>query len=152
MELCTACERSPRPTVVVLQEISRHPEFSAHCGEVMATTFQRLGVIGLVSDSAVRDIPEVRGLGFHYFAPGAVASHANFRVSRVQVPVTVCGLQIAPGDLLHGDENGLLKVPPQGREELPRLADEVRNAEQPLLEFVRSDAFTIELLRQRLTH
>ena len=48
---------------------------------------------------------------FHYFARGAVVSHASFRIVRVGAPVQVGGLAIQPGDLLHGDENGLLKIP-----------------------------------------
>ncbi len=116
------------------------------------TTFKRLGVVGLVSDSAVRDIPEVRELGFHYFAPGAVASHGNFRIVRVQTHVTICGLRIGPEDLLHGDANGLIKVPEQGIEKLPELARTITENEQTLLKLVRSEEFTIDALRERFTH
>ena len=48
-----------------LQEIGGNPDYAAHCGEVMSTVFKRLGAVGLVgADCAVRDIPEVRALGF----------------------------------------------------------------------------------------
>ncbi|MHC4873359.1 MAG: RraA family protein [Planctomycetota bacterium] len=152
VDLCKAIESTEEPAVVVLKEVTAQQEFSAHCGEVMATIFKRLGAAGLVSDSGVRDIPEVRELGFHYFAPGAVASHGNFHIKRIQVPVTVGGLQIEPGDLLHGDINGLIKVPEQGMEKLSSCADDVRNAEQSLLEYVKSDSFTVENLYERFTH
>ena len=150
--LCRALEACEDPGIIVFQEISGHPEFSAHCGEVMTTIFQRLGGIGLVSDCAVRDIAEVRSRKFHYFAAGKVASHGTFRVVRSQVPITVCGLQVAPGDLLHGDENGLIKVPEEDRDQLPHLADQVRHAESTLLDYVNSDGFTVEVLGKRLTH
>lgn len=151
-ELFEAVAAAPKPAVIVLREAGAHPELSAHCGEVMATTFGRLGGIGLISDSAVRDIVEVRQMGFHYFAPGAVASHGHFTIVRVGGPVTVCGLTIAPGDLLHGDVNGLIKVPREGVERLPDLADKVRETEQKFLEYVKSDAFRIEEIRKHLPH
>ena len=59
------------------------PDYAAHCGEVMAIVFTRLGAIGLVSDCAVRDVPEVRAMKFRYFARGMVASHGCFRIVRV---------------------------------------------------------------------
>ena len=152
VELCKALEETPGPTVVVLREAGPHTEFSTHCGEVMATTFQKLGSVGLVSDAAVRDVCEVKGLGYHYFAPGMVASHATFRIVRVQIPVTVCGLPLEPGDLLHGDANGLIKVPKEGIEQLPRLVEEICQVEKTLLDCVKSDKFNIDGLRKCLGH
>ena len=152
VELCRACEASPPPAVVVMSETSPHREFCVHCGEVMATVFKKVGAVGLVCDGAVRDIEEVSELGFQYFAPGAAASHGSFRVVRVGVPVTVCGLPIAPGDLLHGDVNGLLKVPEQGRSRLPDLLGKVRDAEERVLAYVRSDDFTLDGLAEKLAH
>src|ERR1700728_378590 len=85
--LLEAVQNSAKPAVVAFQEIGAHPQFAAHCGEGMSTIFQRLGAVGFVTDSAVRDIAEVRALGFHYFARGCVASHGNFRVVRIGVPI-----------------------------------------------------------------
>ena len=109
IQICAALEKLPGPGIVVIQEVGPQPAYSVHCGEVMATMFRKFGAAGLVSDGAVRDLAQVRELGFHLFAPGAVVSHGNFRLVRSQVPVTVCGLSVEPGDLLHGDEHGLLK-------------------------------------------
>lgn len=144
VDLYRAVQAAPKPAVVVLQETGGFPDYAAHCGEVMATVFTRLGAIGLVSDCGVRDIPEVRALGFHYFARGAVASHANFRIVRVGLPVQVCGLVIRPGDLLHGDENGLVSIPPNTGQTLPAAVDEIRSRERKLMEWVRSDRFSLD--------
>jgi len=142
--------QSPKPVVVAFQEIGPHGDYAAHCGEVMATIFQRLGAVGLVSDCAVRDIPEVRALRFHYFARGVVASHAYFHLARVGVPIQVSGLVIHPNDLLHGDENGLMVVPKEGLEKLPAAIEAVRTRERALMEFVRGPGFNFEGLRQRI--
>jgi len=150
LDLYNLVYSGPKPAVVVLQEIGGLGDYAAHAGEVMSTTFQRCGAVGLVSDCGVRDLPEVRKLGFHYFSRGSVASHANFRIARVGGPVQVCGLVIQPGDLLHGDENGLALVPRDGRERIKEMVDKVRTREGKLLDFVRSEAFTLEGLRNHI--
>jgi 4-hydroxy-4-methyl-2-oxoglutarate aldolase len=143
IELYKAVESSPKPAVIALQEIGGYPDFAAHCGEVMATFFTRLGAVGLVSDCGVRDLPEVRALGFQYFARGTVVSHASFRIVRTGVPVNICGLTIAPQDLLHGDENGLVSVPRGHDPELVAAVEQIRNRERQIMNWVRSEKFSL---------
>lgn len=149
IELFEAVERSPKPAVVVLQETGSHSDFAVHSGEIMATIFKRLGAIGLVSDCAVRDLREVRRLGFHLFARGAVASHANFRIVRAGIPVQILGMSVRPGDLLHGDENGLIQIPNEALGRIKEAVSKVRSAERSLLEFVSAPEFTAGKLRGR---
>jgi 4-hydroxy-4-methyl-2-oxoglutarate aldolase len=150
MRLYEAVAESPKPAVIAFQEIGPHPNFAAHCGEVMATIFKRLGAVGLVSDCGVRDIPEVRAMGFQYFARGRVASHAYSRIVRVGIPIQVSGMPVKPGDLLHGDENGLILVPQTGLEKLPAAVDNVRKRERELMELVRGEGFSLNKLRGRI--
>jgi regulator of RNase E activity RraA len=91
VELYRLVGAAPKPAVIALQEIGGQPDHAAHCGEVMATFIRRLGAIGLVSDCGVRDIPEVRALGLHYFARGSVASHGNYRIARPGGPISKWG-------------------------------------------------------------
>lgn len=150
VELFKLVDASPKPAVVVLQEMGPHGNYAAHSGEVMATIFGRLGAVGLVSDCAVRDLPEVRALGFQYFARGVSASHGWFRIVRSGVPVHVGGLSIKPGDLLHGDENGLISVPKGVEATLPAKVDAVRTREKRLMDWVRSPDFRIDQLLQKM--
>jgi 4-hydroxy-4-methyl-2-oxoglutarate aldolase len=150
LDLYSLVDKSPKPAIVVLQEIGGHGNYAAHAGEVMTTIFHRLGAIGLVSDCGVRDIPEVRRLGFQYFARGTVASHANYRIARVGVPVQILGLVIQPGDLLHGDENGLALVPKEKRDAIPEMVDRIRGREGKLLDYVRGPGFTLDGLRSHI--
>jgi regulator of RNase E activity RraA len=149
LELFQAVADSPKPTVVAFQEIGGHGDYAAHCGEVMATIFTRLGAVGLVSDCGVRDVPEVRALRFHYFARGAVVSHASFHIVRVGVPIQVHGLAIQPGDLLHGDENGLLKIPLAALDKLLDAVEEVRTKERKLMDSVKAPGFSVGQLKGR---
>ena len=103
LELWRAVEAAPRPSVLVFQEVGPRPSIGCHGGDVMATVGRRLGCVGLVSGSGLRDIDEIRDIGLHLFARGAVVSHGNFAVRDVGVPVEVAGLRVGPGDLLHGD-------------------------------------------------
>lgn len=149
LELFKAVEDSPKPAVVAFQEIGGHGNYAAHCGEVMATAFTRLGAVGLVTDGGVRDIPEVRALRFHYFCRGTVVSHANFKIVRAGVPIQVFGLEIKPGDLLHGDENGLMKIPASALENIKQAVEQVRTRERRLMDFMRSPDFSVEKLKGR---
>ncbi len=144
VDLYRAVGESPKPAIVAFQEIGGFPDYAAHCGEVMATIFQRQGAIGLVSDSGVRDIPEVRALGFQYFARGTVVSHANFHIVRVGVPIQIHGVTIAQGDILHGDDNGLLSVPRGQESAIQAAVDKVRSRERRLMDWVRSEKFDLE--------
>jgi 4-hydroxy-4-methyl-2-oxoglutarate aldolase len=147
VELYRAVSAAPNPAVIVLQETGGNPDYAAHCGEVMSTCFKRLGAVGLVSDCGVRDLPEVRAMGFQYFARGSVVSHANFRIARVGVAVQIQGLVIRSGDLLHGDENGLLAVPSGYEGQLEANVDQIRSREKKLMDWVRSDAFSLDGFR-----
>jgi regulator of RNase E activity RraA len=144
IELYRAIEASPKPAVVALQELGGYHNYAAHAGEVMSTIFTRLGAVGLVSDCCVRDLPEVRNLRFHYFARGSVVSHASFRIVRIAVPIQIHGLPIHPGDLMHGDENGLLSVPAGHEKELAAAVDQVRSRERRLMDWVGSDQFSLD--------
>jgi 4-hydroxy-4-methyl-2-oxoglutarate aldolase len=150
LQLFEAVAQSPKPAVVTFQEVGPHRNYAAHCGEVMATIFTRLGATGLVTDCAVRDIAEVRAINFRYFARGLVASHAYFRIVRVSIPVQVEGLIVRANDLLHGDENGLIVIPGEALTRLPDAVHEVRSHEGDLMQFVRGPEFTFDRLKGRI--
>jgi 4-hydroxy-4-methyl-2-oxoglutarate aldolase len=152
VELFEAVEAGHKPAVVVMQEIGRNPGWAAHSGEVMSTIFTKLGAIGLITDCGVRDLAAVRRLPFHYFARGAVASHAHFRIVRSNVPVEVLGMTVHPGTLLHGDENGVITIPEGEREALEAAIERVLANERKLLESVRRDDFHASSLRGRFLH
>jgi len=152
VELFEAVERSEKPAVVVVQEIGGDRDRTAHCGEVMSTIFGALGGIGLVSDCAVRDLSAVRKLGFHYFARGAVSSHANFRIVRCNVPCEVLGMTVHPGDLLHGDENGIMNIPTSRRAGLRDAIQQIVSAERAIFDSARKTGFTAASLRNRFFH
>jgi 4-hydroxy-4-methyl-2-oxoglutarate aldolase len=139
----------PGPRLVVVQDLDDEPAHGALWGEVMATTFTALGCLGAVTDGSVRDLDEARAMGFHFFAGAVNVSHGYARVESAGEPVTVGGLVVRPGDLLHADQHGVLLVPAEIAAELPAAADRVIAAEQEYIAWVRSPEFDPELLADR---
>jgi 4-hydroxy-4-methyl-2-oxoglutarate aldolase len=100
----------PEPRVLVIQDVDDRPEGAVY-GEVVASTARAFGCAGLVTNGYARDIHQVRALCFPCFASGVCVSHAYCRIVSIGEPVTLGGVAIAPGDLLHGDANGVTTIP-----------------------------------------
>jgi 4-hydroxy-4-methyl-2-oxoglutarate aldolase len=144
-----ALSRMPAPSVLVVQDISGAPSRCALAGEVMTTMAMRVGAVGMVTDGGLRDVHEVRRLGFAYFARYVVVSHGNFGVVDVGEPVTLDGQEVRTGDILHGDANGIVIVPRQVLDGLPEAVEEVRTRERVTMDFINGPEFTIEAARKR---
>lgn len=148
MKLWEAVEAAPKPAVIVIKDIGPERNRSCHMGEVMATTAKALGAVGCISDGGLRDVVEVRALGgFQYFCPGFVVSHGNAVICEVNVPVTLDGLAVNAGDLLHGDVNGVLTIPDTIADRLAAQAQQVRLSERDVLDFVKRPGLSVERLR-----
>jgi regulator of RNase E activity RraA len=143
-----ALEQTPRPSVLVIQDVSGEPHRCAYSGEVMATMAQRLGAVGIVTDGGLRDLHEVGALGFHYFASHLVVSHGNFEIVDIGGTITLDGQEIHNGDLLHGDANGIVVVPFEVLDGLPAAVDAVRERERRMMEFIRGDEFSLARARE----
>jgi len=102
----------PKPAIVVMQDVGPDRLHSCHAGEIMSTTMKRLGAVGILTDGGLRDVREVRVLGgFQYFCAGLVVSHGNPICVSVGDDVTISGMRVRMGDLLHGDVNGVVHIP-----------------------------------------
>ena len=144
-----ALAQVPAPSVLVVQDISGAPSRYAQAGEVMVTLAMRLGAVGMVTDGGLRDVHEVRRLGFGYFARYVVVSHGNFGVVDVGEPVMLDGQEVRTGDILHGDANGIVIVPRQVLDGLPEAVEEVRTRERATMDFINGPEFTIAAARKR---
>lgn len=82
-------------------------------GGLMATVAQRQGEIGIVVDGLVRDIEASRSIGLPVWAKGTTPATGKWRIETegVNVPVTIAGVAVAPGDLVVADETGICFVP-----------------------------------------
>jgi regulator of RNase E activity RraA len=142
-----ALERLGGPSVVVAQDVSGEPSRCAYFGEVMARIAARLGAVGMVTDGGVRDLAEVRSIPFAYFARYVVVSHGNYEIADVGVPVTLDGQEIATGDVLHGDDNGIVVVPDELVSQLPDAIREIRASEATKIQALGDPDFTLTTYR-----
>ncbi|HKB05297.1 MAG TPA: RraA family protein [Gemmataceae bacterium] len=128
---------SPGPAVVVFQDLD-DPCVAATFGEVMCTTYQAFGAAGLITSGAGRDLDQVEALNFPCFTDGTICSHGYCQVVQLDIPVRVGGVTVNPGDLLHGDRNGVTTIP---TELAPAVADacpELAAAESVLLDYLKA--------------
>ena len=92
----------PAPRVVVVHDLDEPRGQGAQWGEVQANIHKALGCAGVITDGSVRDLDEVRALGFQFAAAHVSVSHAYIHMVDFGLPVKVGGLWIRPGELLHG--------------------------------------------------
>jgi regulator of RNase E activity RraA len=78
---------------------------------MMVSSMMAVGCIGMISNGPSRDIDAIRKLRFQLLLGGVTAGHGEMAVQSVNVPVSVGGMDVAPGDLIHMDENGAVKFP-----------------------------------------
>jgi regulator of RNase E activity RraA len=96
----------------------------------------------------VRDLDEVRATGFHFFASCVLVSHAYVHLVEVGTPVTVGGLTVRPGDLLHGDQHGVISIPLEIARDIPKAAAQIEAYERRIIDFARSPECSAEGLRK----
>ncbi len=140
----------PAPRIVVLEDQDEPPGVGAFLGDMHAAILRALGCIGYVTNGAVRDLLGVRDVGLQLFAGNVAVSHAYAHIFDFGSKVKVGGLEVRPGDLLHGDRHGVLTVPKAIAAEIPAVADRLRQEEQRVIDFCRSQGFSVDKLRQVL--
>jgi regulator of RNase E activity RraA len=136
----------PEPRVVVVQDLDAPNPVGSYWGEVNANVYRALGCVGTVTNGGVRDLDEVRELGFHFFASCVLVSHAYVHVVSAGGPVEVSGVTVTPGDLIHADQHGVLLVPPDIARQLPQAAAAVEARERRIISLCQSDEFSPEKL------
>ena len=127
----------PGPAVVVFEDLDQ-PIIAATFGEIMCTTYQKFGAVGLITSGAGRDLDQVRALSFPVFTNGTVCSHGYSRFPTVNQPVEVGGTIVNPGDLLHGDCNGVTTIPIELAESVAVVCEQYVQAEAIILDYLKS--------------
>jgi len=137
----------PAPRVVVIHDLDDPRGQGAQWGEVQASIHRALGCVGVVTDGSVRDLNEVRGLGFQFCASHVSVSHANIHLVDFNLPVKVGGVWINSGDLIHGDQHGVVMIPQAIAEQVPDAAARVDADERRIIDLCRSPEFSAERLK-----
>jgi regulator of RNase E activity RraA len=153
IEMWRAIETIPAPRVVVIQDLDVPAGIGAFWGDVQSNLHRALGCVGAVTNGGVRDLDEVRALGFHFFAGCISVSHAYVHLVDAGIPVEVGGLTVRPGDVLHGDQHGVISIPLEIAERIEEGIAKVDRIERELITYCQSAQFTrqgLEDLYRRL--
>lgn len=92
---------------------------NAVVGGILSFYAASIGTVGVVIDGAIRDVAEIRERDFPVYARG-VTHRGPYKdgPGEINVPVSVGGMVVNPGDIVVGDQDGLLAIPQEGVEQL----------------------------------
>ena len=138
---------SPGPRVVVMHDIDEPRGQGAYWGEVQANIHKALGCLGTVTDGTVRDLPEAEALGFHFFSSHVSVSHAYIHMVDFGLPVKLGGLVVRPGDLLHGDQHGVVVIPPEIAARIPEAAARIEARERTMIAVCQRPGVALDELK-----
>ena len=132
--------QSELPTILALEQAfpDAMRRKNGLLGGNMCTALKRSGCVGCVTNGPSRDIHEVRELGFQLLLTGVTAGHGDFAVQAVNVPVSVSGMDIAPGEIIHMDENGACKFDAKHLADVVRLCGELSDKERDQMAKMRN--------------
>lgn len=131
------------PVVSVIQDLD-DPTAAACFGDMMCSIYQAFGAVGIVTSGAGRDLDQVKNLGFQAFVGSTICAHGYPGIESINIPVRVGGITVRPGDLLHGDRNGVTTIPAQIAPDLAPACKEVIQYEKILLDYLKTDSVTAE--------
>src|SRR5512139_2007045 len=136
----------PGPRISVIQDIDG-PDvgFGAFWGEVQSSVHKALGCLGVVTDGSIRDIAQWAP-GFQALAGSIGPSHAHVHLQNFNETVSVAGMIVRPGDLIHADCHGAIVIPFEAAGKIPAACDLLTRREEVILTIARSKDFTIEKL------
>lgn len=142
-ELLEAIKQSGTPVVVVAKAVGSRPDHECIIGDGMAKMLHSVGCVGLVTDGGVRDIEGILTVPFGVYARGRTIHHCAVRFKRINGPVDVGGITVKPGELIHANVGGVIKIPAAAAERLPACAAEMRAFEHAAHCIFRQTTMTI---------
>ncbi len=107
----------PRPGVAVVQDLDVPNAIGAYWGEINTNVHKSFGLSGALTDGVMRDLGDLPD-GFPVVAGSIGPSHGFVHVVDFDQPVSVHGMQVTPGALVHADRHGAVVIPD---DVIPRL-------------------------------
>jgi len=147
-DLWTWILKTHGPRILVLEDVDQKPGRGAFVGDMHAAILKALGCVGYVTNGAVRELPSARRMGMQLFAGNVAVSHAYAHIFDLGVPVSVDGIEVNTGTLLHGDQHGIVTVPAEIAPVIPSVATRLKRSELEVIEFCQSENFSVEKLSE----
>jgi regulator of RNase E activity RraA len=136
-----------KPSVVVIQDLDDEPGYGSFWGEVNSSIHRGLGCRGVITNGSVRDLPDIAE-GFCMWADRVGPSHAFVHVVDFSRPVTVAGMRVVDGDVIHADQHGAVVVPHEVCHKVKAAAESIIRRERVVIDAARQPGFDIDALRR----
>ena len=140
----------PRPALAVIEDVDYPDCRGAYWGEVNAVVHQGFGLGGALTNGLMRDLGDLPE-GFPVVAGAVGPSHGFVHVLDIDRPVSVLGLTVAPGDLIHADRHGAVVIPPAVVSGLSAAIDRLLATERLILEPAIRPDFDFEAFERAWT-
>lgn len=116
-------------------------------GGVLANGAKMKGVNGVFIDGAVRDVDECIELGFSVYARGTVVATARGRTIEESTNslIQFAGVQVRPGDVVMGDQSGVVIVPWEYVEDTLVKAEQLKQKEDRIIADIRAGMSMVEV-------
>ena len=148
MDYYAYIDQGPKPCVTVIQDLDGPQRaYGSFWGEVNSNVHKGLGCVGVITDGSVRDLPDIAE-GFQMLADRVGPSHAHVHVVDFAGPVTVAGMAVQDGDLVHADQHGAVVVPWEVAEQVAEAAAQIARREAVIIGAAQQPGFNIDRLRK----
>jgi len=119
-------------------------------GFLASLSSQVKGIAGVVIDGGVRDIPQIREMNFPVFARHAVplSGKRRIKIESINTPISIQNVKVEPGDIIVGDDTGVVVVPASRCKEILTEAERLEGLEHTYIPLLRSGASLSELLKK----
>ncbi len=137
----------PRPSIVVIEDLDgEHVGYGAFWGEVQSNVHKALGCLGTITNGSVRDIPAIAE-GFQMLAGSIAPSHAYVHVVDFRLDVTIHGMAVKSGELIHADRHGAVVVPVDKIDAMQEAAEALSAREAKIIGAARTPGATVEQIK-----
>ena len=131
---------APRPAITVIEDMDFPDCIGAFWGEINTVIHKSFGISGVLTNGVMRDLGDMPE-GFPVIAGSLGPSHGFVHVCEIATPVTIFGLRVADGDLVHADRHGAVVVPTDIIPRLEAAIHRLLELEQLILEPARQPDF-----------
>lgn len=122
--------------VVVIDNSGR--DYCTVWGDIMTVVAKQMGIEGTVIDGVCRDIPGIKQHDYSIYTKGYYMKTGKDRVEvdGVNVPVSISGIQVKPGDIILGDDSGVVVIPQEVEEKVLEIAESIEKTEKLIIQEV----------------
>jgi regulator of RNase E activity RraA len=139
-------DKTPKPVVLVAKQTYSEglENLSGLFGGNMTTEFKALGVDGVLTDGPIRDYVEIKEMKVQYLASGLTSGHGPTQLRGTGIPVSVAGMTVVPGDIIHMDQCGACKFPADKLPQVLSYATELISREKKFQATFHEPGFSLQ--------